>query len=89
VYTTWLFGSNYASGKLVAHLSGHAPQFNIFNATIALALKLNSLSLSPLHYTMSRFHPASLVDPQNHTQELLDFFELDAQDRCLIGEFAC
>jgi len=37
---------------------------------------------------MSRFHPASLIDPQNHPQELLDFFELDAQDRCVIGEFA-
>ena len=36
---------------------------------------------------MSRFHPASLVDPQSHPQELLDFFELDAQDRCVIGEF--
>ena len=35
---------------------------------------------------MSRFHPASLVDPHDHPQELLDFFELDAQDRCLIGK---
>lgn len=35
---------------------------------------------------MSRFHPASLVDPRDHPQELLDFFELDAQDRCLIGK---
>lgn len=36
---------------------------------------------------MSRFHPASLVDPDNHPQELLDFLELDAQNRCVIGEF--
>ncbi|KAF9651710.1 hypothetical protein BDM02DRAFT_3184226 [Thelephora ganbajun] len=33
---------------------------------------------------MSRFHPASLIHPDNHPQELLDFLELDAQDRCVI-----
>jgi hypothetical protein len=35
---------------------------------------------------MSRFHPASLVDPRDHSQELLDFLELDAQNRCIIGK---
>ena len=37
---------------------------------------------------MPRFHPASLVDPEDHPQDLLDFFELDAQDRCVIGKLA-
>lgn len=35
---------------------------------------------------MSRFHPASLVDPSNHPQQLLDFLELDAHNRSLIGK---
>ena len=35
---------------------------------------------------MSRLHPASLVDPHDHPQELLDFLELDAQNSCVIGE---
>ena len=36
---------------------------------------------------MTRFHPASLIDSRDHPQELLDFFELDAQNHCVIGEF--
>lgn len=46
-----------------------------------------SSPLRPFHHskTMSRFHPASLVDPQDHPRELLDFFELDARNRCIIG----
>ena len=84
---TWLFGPNYASGKLsrasfrprptVQHLQRH----NRASAQVEL-----SLSLSPPH-TMSRFHPTSLIEPQNHPQDLLDFLELDAQDRCVTGEF--
>lgn len=35
---------------------------------------------------MTRFHPASLVDSRHHPKELLDFFELDAQNHCLIGK---
>ena len=72
------------------------PPVQLFSATIALARKLNvELSLplpspSTLHpfEAMSRFHPASLVDPRDHSRELLDFLELDARNRCIIGKLS-